>query len=186
MNNQGHESKQNDLIIYDNRLLPPFLFSGECNIFPIESVVATIEVKSFLNLQALMNTEKNAMYLIKNVWGKNKWLISQPPFPLIACLFGFDGQNIRGLSSKKNKWISENISALRFICSAGRFSWVRIYSKETKKPEWVYGQADGEFREIRRFLGTLVDNLRTFSNNRWLWSFEIHNDWLGQYVRYLR
>jgi hypothetical protein len=183
INNQGDESKQNDLIIYDNRMLSPFLLSVESNIFPIESVVATIEVKSFLNSPALMKTEKNASYLIKHVWEKNNWGITPPKFLFIACLFGFDGHNIKGLSSEKNKWISENISALRLICSVDRFSWAKIYSNKTKKPKWNYGNADDEFKEIRRFLSLFVDNLRTISNNNWLWSFKKHNDWLGQYVR---
>ena len=183
INNQGHESKENDLIIYDNRMLPPFLLSVESNLFPVESVVATIEVKSCLNSPALMKTEKNAGYLIKHVWEKNNWLIARPPFHIIACLFGFDGQNIKGLSSEENKWISEHISALRLICSVGRFSWAITYNNKTNKPEWVYGNADSEFKEIRRFLSIFVDNLRTISNNNWLWSFKKHNDWLGQYVR---
>lgn len=183
INNQGDESKENDIIIYDNRMLPPFLLSVEStNIFPIESVVATIEVKSLLKKPALMKTEENARYLIKHVWKKNKWLF-KPDSHILACLFGFDGQNIKGLSSEKNKWISENISALRLICSVRRFSWATIYNDKNKKGEWVYGNADSEFTEIRRFLGLFVDNLRTISNKKWLRSFEKHNDWLGQYVR---
>lgn len=179
INNQGHESKQNDLIIYDNRMLPPFLFSVESNLFPVESVVATIEVKSFLNLPALMKTEENAGYLIKQVLEKNK----PPKVGFMACLFGFNGNNIKGLSSDNNEWISENISDLKMICSAGRFSWAQFYDEKTKKPKWVYGNSDDEFKEIRRFLSLLVDNLRTISNNNRSWFFKKHEDSLGQYVR---
>ena len=44
----GHQSKQTDIIIHDHRLIPPILLSGDRGIFPIDSVLAVIEVKSTL------------------------------------------------------------------------------------------------------------------------------------------
>lgn len=42
------QSRQSDVIIYDRRLLPPILLAGDRGIFPIDSVLAVIEVKSCL------------------------------------------------------------------------------------------------------------------------------------------
>jgi hypothetical protein len=44
----GHQSKQSDIVIYDHRLIPPILLSGDRGIFPIDSVLAVVEVKSTL------------------------------------------------------------------------------------------------------------------------------------------
>jgi hypothetical protein len=44
----GQQSRQTDVIIYDRRLLPPILLAGERGVFPIDSVLAVVEVKSTL------------------------------------------------------------------------------------------------------------------------------------------
>lgn len=44
----GRQSRQTDVIIYDRRLLPPILIAGDRGIFPIDSVLAVLEVKSVL------------------------------------------------------------------------------------------------------------------------------------------
>ena len=53
------QSAQQDIIIYNNRILPPFLTDGPA-IVPIESVVATIEVKSSLDATELKKAYINA------------------------------------------------------------------------------------------------------------------------------
>lgn len=190
MNNRGEQSKETDIIIYDTRLLPPFLFSGNLNIFPIESVVATIEVKSFLNKPSLEKAERDATHLTETIWKNNKRLVSpDPPLPL-PCLFGFDGNRIGGMATSDNTWITKNIKSLRLICSVEKFSWARLFfqkeGEEEKKLHWVFGEPDQKnLKEIRRFLAILVDNLRTIANNIWFWSSATHNDLLGQYIRYL-
>lgn len=42
------QSRQSDVIIYDRRLLPPILLAGDRGIFPIDNVLAVVEVKSIL------------------------------------------------------------------------------------------------------------------------------------------
>jgi hypothetical protein len=44
----GNQSKQSDVVIYDNQLIPPILLSGDRGIFPIDSVLVVVEVKSTL------------------------------------------------------------------------------------------------------------------------------------------
>jgi len=44
----GRQSRQSDIIIHDHRLMPPILLTGARGIFPIDSVLAVIEVKSTL------------------------------------------------------------------------------------------------------------------------------------------
>ncbi len=42
----GAQSRQTDVLIFDRRLLPPILLAGDRGLFPIDSVLAAIEVKS--------------------------------------------------------------------------------------------------------------------------------------------
>ena len=136
LNNRGEQSKQTDIIIYDTRLLPPFLVSDNLNIFPIESVIATIEAKSFLNRQALLKADKDATHLIDNIFKNNRWLITpHPPHLPLTCLFGFDGTRIQGMSTSDNRWITEEITSLRLICSTGKFSWARLFFKRKGEKE---------------------------------------------------
>lgn len=183
INNQGDQSKETDIIIYDNRLLPAFLFGSDLNIFPIESVVAIVEVKSFLNQQSLVKAEKDAKYLMNKIRKNNNWLIGQPPHPPIPCLLGLRGHRIKKISTKDDTWIKNNIEYLRLICFVNKYSWVRLFDQQTNKPYWSFGSADSDFNEIRRFIAILVDNLRRTSTQNWLWSSKKHNDWLGQYIR---
>jgi hypothetical protein len=53
------QSAQQDIIIYNRRILPPFLTEGPA-LVPVESVVATIEVKSVLDATELKSAFANA------------------------------------------------------------------------------------------------------------------------------
>jgi len=180
INNQTDQSHQMDIVIYDKRALPPFLMTKNRNVFPIESVVSTIEVKSRLDLSALKQAEKSALHLIQNVIGHNNWLQPEASHNLLCAVFGLSGTEVRVLSTDNNQWISQNIKALSLICSVGKFSWGRMESKG--KIVWRRGSADETYKEIRRFLAILVDNTRTFSKKNWTDNL-VHRDWLGQYIR---
>jgi hypothetical protein len=59
----NRHSKQQDVVIYDKRILPPFLLEQSVGIFPIESVLYTIEVKSVLNADRLRASHGSAKEL---------------------------------------------------------------------------------------------------------------------------
>ena len=81
---EGIQSKQQDILIYDKATTPRFLISETENILPIESIVATLEVKSSLNkielLKSLDNIE-SVRGLAKNFL--NKKMNSPLPFGFI-------------------------------------------------------------------------------------------------------
>jgi hypothetical protein len=53
-------SKQIDIVLYDKSILPPILFDGGVGIFPIESVLYAIEVKTTINNQELITAHDSA------------------------------------------------------------------------------------------------------------------------------
>ena len=62
-NPEGDQSNQTDIISYDNRVIPPFIKEQNLGVYPVESVVAAIEVKSQLDKSELLRSEKNAKRL---------------------------------------------------------------------------------------------------------------------------
>ena len=56
----GRQSNQIDVIIYDERVVPPLMLSPSEGIVPCHSVLATIEVKSRLNMTELKKAVQNA------------------------------------------------------------------------------------------------------------------------------
>ncbi|MFZ3147418.1 MAG: DUF6602 domain-containing protein, partial [Methanothrix sp.] len=59
---KGNQSKQTDIIIYDKRLLQPTLLAGDRGIFPIDSVLCVIEVKSELKAYHYRDIAEAARY----------------------------------------------------------------------------------------------------------------------------
>lgn len=62
----GRMSSQIDIIIYNKSILPPVLIDGVTGLFPIESVLYTIEVKTTLNSTELNSSHLSAKNLNKN------------------------------------------------------------------------------------------------------------------------
>ena len=56
----GHQSREQDIVLYDRAILPPVLFAEAVGLFPIESVLYTIEVKSTLSSAELRSTHESA------------------------------------------------------------------------------------------------------------------------------
>jgi hypothetical protein len=59
----GRESTQQDVVLYDRSVLPPALYDQEAGLFPIESVLYTIEVKSVLTREELLGAHDAAKAL---------------------------------------------------------------------------------------------------------------------------
>lgn len=59
----GRQSKQIDIILYNKAILPPLLVDGNLGVFPIESVLYAIEVKTTLTTKDLRTAHASAEYL---------------------------------------------------------------------------------------------------------------------------
>lgn len=59
------QSKEQDIVLYDRSILPPILFDEFMGLFPIESVLYTIEVKSTLTVAELQKSHESALMLDK-------------------------------------------------------------------------------------------------------------------------
>lgn len=148
----------------------------------VESVIATIEIKSWFRKPELLNAEKSAKKLREEICNpeiiagfKDKRLL-----PLCAVI-GFYGNGVKGLSHKSGKeWLNENIEHLFAICLVKKYSWMRVV-----EPSWRLINYEKETNEeTKRFIAVLIDNIRTLSINRFIPLMGgMHQDWLSAYIR---
>lgn len=186
-NHEGKQSRQTDIIIYDNRILPPFIQEQNIGIYPIESVIATVEVKSWLRKSELLEAEKAAKKLRMEVF-KTSLLARCSPSHMfcktipICAVFGLYGRGPKDLIPRTSGkiWLKKNVKHLQAICLANKYSWLNIGQKG-----WGLCMVDRETNEeMKRFIAVTLDNVRTSAELRFrLVSDEKHKDWLSAYLR---
>lgn len=119
----GFRSKQTDIILYDKDVTPLFFsVNSDIQVIPIEGVLATVEVKTFLNRKELHKAIMASCEIKENpktaFWGKtvekryNWYGIETNYFPVITCIIANDSV---GLNTIANILIDEykNIGKLK-------------------------------------------------------------------------
>lgn len=182
INQKGEQSRQNDIIIYDNRILPPFIKEQNIGVYPAESVIATIEVKSWLRKKELLNAEKSARELHENVYNPTSSIYGDYQYLRRLCaVIGFYGNGVKELSEENSgkSWLNEYIKHLFAVCLVNRYSWLYVV-----EPSWRFKTYDKKTNEeTKRFIAVILDNIRTYSEGRFRKLTERHKDWLGIYTR---
>ncbi len=74
----GNASKQIDLIIYDSYIYPSLFSQASTSLYPVETVVAAIEVKTFLGQEQLKKTAENTKSIMALKHYVNSLTINQP------------------------------------------------------------------------------------------------------------
>ncbi len=185
VNHRGDQSRQTDIVIYDNRVMPPFIKEQAIGVYPAESVIAVIEAKSLLRKKELMAAERAAAELYHNVYdpaGFYKGYPSEPYKPLCG-IIGFRGSGPKELRDQKTgiTWLNAHVRHLFLICVADKYSWAKV-----GYPTSIWGLKGAEtetHEEVKRFVAILLDNIRTRSEVRYRKLARKHNDWLSIYLR---
>lgn len=188
VNKNGEESNQIDIIIYDNRILPPFIKEQSLGVYPAESAIATIEVKSRLTKTALLKAEEDAKKLKQIVFNPKaslykritKYKALYEAIPLCA-IIGFYGSGVKELSKNAGEtWLNEKIKYLFDICLVKKYCWAKVGGKG-----WTVSRYDKKTNEeTKRFVALLLDNIKTCSQNRFrLLPEEGHLDLFSAYIR---
>lgn len=181
INQKGEQSRQTDIIIYDRRILPPFIKEQHLGVFPAESVLATIEIKSDLRKSDLLKAEDSAKIMLEVIYNPSSSLYKDYNiFRPICATFGFYGSGIKELNDKiKGKtWLNKNIENLKYVGLINRYSWIKM-----NQTGWTGHMVDKTNHETKRFIAVLLDNVRTHAEVRLRLLSERHNDWLGIYIR---
>ncbi|MEX0966102.1 MAG: DUF6602 domain-containing protein [Bacteroidia bacterium] len=175
----GNQSHQIDVILYDNRILPPMIKNSNLGVYPLESVLAVIEVKSSISRQIILDTEKNFKHLDETLICHNQ--LRHPIF-IVKGIIGFNRNPIKELKDGNNKnWLEKNIHHTDSICHVQKYSWIRWLSGANP---WKYCKNNSStFEETKRFVAWILDIARSKSNKRLTLFGENYIPWLSSYIR---
>lgn len=182
VNHKGEQSKQIDIIIYDNRIIPPLIKQQHIGVFPAESVIATIEVKSNLTKEAIITSESSVRHLYEVVYNPSSNMYKDYNFTPLCALIGFFGNGVSDLTDeqKGKVWLKQNIDKIFSICLTGKYSWINIIDTG-----WHFHKSDNKYHEeTKAFIAVLIDNIRTHAEGRLKYLTSSHRDWLSIYIRH--
>lgn len=180
INQKGDQSKQIDIIIYDKRTLPPFIQEKEIGVYPAESVLAVIEVRSWISKEVIRYYSNSAKELYSDIYNPLSSIYrNYKKYRPFYSLVGFYDKENFGKKQRKEilQWMMSNAKPLFGVCLVNKFSWLNV-----TKPEGSLKMVDEYNEETKAFVAVLLDNIRTYSQRRYL-SLVTHTDWLGIYTR---
>lgn len=164
----NQKSNQIDIIIYDSEVLPPAFLKRESGYIPIESVMATIEVKSVLSSTKLKESINNAISVKRLKFSEafvRSYKSNDVP-SIINTVFAFKSDLKEKRKTEFNR-LEETIDKTGYIapisslCIAKKVllmygTWTN--QKETdKKDVWKVIDPKEAWDETLIFLGSLVD-----------------------------
>lgn len=166
----GAQSRQCDIVIYDRRLLPPILVA-EAGLFPIEAVIAHIEIKSRLDMTELRKAHEGAvsMFRLPMMSGVHDEH-DQPQFqgarPPLAALFAFDSDIAKHPDSDAEIKRYQQVylpdgspPMIELVCVVGSGCWIDTMEG------WAAWSGD-EHEEVIGFLACLSNTLPRIAATR--------------------
>jgi hypothetical protein len=157
----GKLSPQQDIIIYNRRILPPVLFEETIGIFPVESVLATVEVKTTLTAGTLRSAYKHAKiiqdysYLSSGKIKEGEQSTSHNVKKAISTIFALSSDLAVGGKTELERFTKLYAGGdppVRAICVSGRGYW--FYTDE-----WCYISMNDEHQETMSYIVGLIDTL---------------------------
>jgi len=161
----GGLSKQIDVILYSRQVLPPVFYCENEGVFPIESCLYNIEVKSTVTSQSFKDAIVNAKStqlkpLYTEHWNSGQGIQTGIANPICA-LFGFSSDLSGKGKSELDRYreLDDNANddpAITVICVRGQGYWYY------KNPVWVHHAPTSEFDEILDFLSGISNTIPQF------------------------
>lgn len=170
-------SPQIDIILFDKSILPPVLIDERLGLFPVESVLYTIEVKTTLNATELRAAHQSAQKLsefgylpgLTDELGREK---NHPIERVRSVVFAL-GSDLTGTgmseAERYRKLYADEPAHLRAICVAGKEYWY------DDGDHWIGAAFTDEFDEVLAFIGGVTNTYKKVSQSR-------HDPLLGKYI----
>jgi hypothetical protein len=166
----GDHSPQQDVVVFDRRILPPILFEQASGFFPLESVLFCIEVKSTLTASELRTAHTNALELesLRLRYLAGRYNADDIPYPhegqhLVPCLFAFESDlpgSGKSEVERYNEIRGATDPALRVICVVGRGYW-------DWEGEWgTFSDIAYPCGEVVAFVSVILNSYKTISQSR--------------------
>ena len=163
-------SRQQDVVIFDRRILPPILFEGATGIFPIESVLYSIEVKSILTSPEIRSSHSNAAelrtfpYLSGQYDEHDKAIHDDTLIPAISAILSFGTDLVPESENEVERYDKirgpTEDPAIRAICVVGRGYW---YWRDDKWQPWPQTYP---LQEVVGFVAGVMNTYRKVAASR--------------------
>ena len=164
----GDLSPQQDVVIYDRRILPPVLFEAVLGVFPVESVLATVEVKTTLTATEITSAHASATAIrgYSYLSGEDDKATGQPLVhtveKIIASVIALDSDLTPDGKTELERYQETDPGVdpvVRAICVSGRGYW--YFSGG-----WRHVGSDAEHSESVMFIIGLYDALSRVAETR--------------------
>jgi hypothetical protein len=170
----GKVSRQTDIILFDRSLAPPIMLNESLGLFPIESCLYVIEIKSVLNLDELRESHKNALALealsYTNQRGQYAWT-RYLLFAFASDLVDSEKAKHRNECSRYQELYEEDSSCrkyasgkpdppIRALCVVGK-----EYGQEDNG-KWEGVVSDNACKEVLVFIGGVINTYRSIAATR--------------------
>lgn len=167
----GRQSRQIDIILYNKAILPPLLLDGNLGVFPIESVLYTIEVKTKLTARELQSAHKSAEELDKKFGYRpgqkdaDGKIQNHQIKKLHSIVFALNS-DLKGMTATEaeryKKIYDGSLPWIRAICVAGK-----EYCFDSGE-RWISYKSDsnGAYDEVLAFIGGVCNTYRDVAESR--------------------
>jgi hypothetical protein len=164
----GSLSAETDLVVYSRLTLPPLIYGQSTGLFPVESCVYAIEVKSQLTATELQSSiEKfrrvRALRYLESFYPLN---FLNPIGPacsfVIPVLFAFSTDLSESGKTEIERYrehddVADQSPIIPVLCVPGRGYWWFKPSEPDKK--WIHHPPTGEHDEVIDFIGGLANTI---------------------------
>jgi hypothetical protein len=159
--NNDHSSQQ-DIVIYHKGVLPPLLADNSTGLFPIESVLFTVEVKSKLTADELGKAHQNAQRVAGFEYQTGQYddygnPINYPTKPCVSTLFAFDtdlSEDGKIETVRYDEIRGSKPPSIRVLCVVGRGYWL------WRNNQWHEFNRTYQFEEVVGFLAGMLNTYR--------------------------
>ena len=169
----GDHSRQLDIIVFDRRVVAPSMLRETDGVIPVESVLATVEVKSTLSRHELVGAVANARS-IKVLRHRYDELEPGPPIkhsPLCYVFAFMSDLTTSELVRLEDVVVESNATGVPIrvpvsgLCVPGK-GFVHCVDAEASPPAFAEHPADPDLSEVLRFVVHIVDGAGALASQR--------------------
>ena len=164
----NRQSRQQDVVIFDKRILPPILLEKAIGIFPIESALYTIEIKSRMTTHQIKSSHRGATELLGFEYQSGEYkefgkAVRHSVTKVASAVLAFDTDlTLRGRSEiqRYDAIRGADDPAIRAICVVDKGYW---YWYENR---WITWQRRYAYEEVVGFIAGIMNTYRDIAKTR--------------------
>ena len=164
----NRQSTQQDVVIFDKRILPPIVLEKSTGIFPIESALYAIEVKSKVTADEITTSHTSARDLMEfrymsGDYDESGKATEHIVTKVVSAVLAFDTDLTVGGKNDAERYDEIRGSgdpAIRVICVVGRGYWYWFKNK------WKTWERTYEFQEVVGFIAGVMNTYRMIAATR--------------------